>query len=317
MSKKKTHEEFVKEIYNIYKNEYTVIGQYINAKTKIEIKHNICNHIFKMEPGNILSGQQCPYCKNDRISKLQLITTNEFKKEIFDLVGNEYSVKSEYKGRGKKVLFTHNICNYDFWMTPSHFIHRGQRCTNPACLHDRISKPLRKTTEKFLEDFEKRSKGEYKLLSLYTLSREKISIQHLVCGNIFSMCANNFLLGCGCPYCNISKGEKRIKEYCNEHKISYIWQKTFDDLLGTNNGLLSYDFYIPNSNLLIEYQGEYHDGSLVGKCQTEEKFEIQKEHDKKKKEYAESHNIELLEIWYWDFDNIEKILEKELAVKAA
>lgn len=53
------------------------------------------------------------------------------------------------------------------------------------------------------------------------------------------------------------------------------------------------------------------------KCQTEEKFEIQKEHDKKKKEYAESHNIELLEIWYWDFDNIEKILEKELAVKAA
>ena len=107
MSKKKTHEEFVKEIYNIYKNEYTVIGQYINAKTKIEIKHNICNHIFKMEPGNILSGQQCPYCKNDRISKLQLITTNEFKKEIFDLVGNEYSVKSEYKGRGKKsIIYT-------------------------------------------------------------------------------------------------------------------------------------------------------------------------------------------------------------------
>ena len=89
MSKKKTHEEFVKEIYNIYKNEYTVIGQYINAKTKIEIKHNICNHIFKMEPGNILSGQQCPYCKNDRISKLQLITTNEFKKEIFDLLNKQ------------------------------------------------------------------------------------------------------------------------------------------------------------------------------------------------------------------------------------
>ena len=64
----------------------------------------------------------------------------------------------------------------------------------------------------------------------------------------------------------------------------WVVDKTYPDLRGVNNGLLSYDFYIPNSNLLIEYQGEYHDGSLVGKCQIEEKFEIQKEHDKKKKE---------------------------------
>lgn len=31
-----------------------------------------------------------------------------------------------------------------------------------------------------------------------------------------------------------------------------------------------------------------------------------------KRQYAKDHNIKLLEIWYWDFDNIENILEKEL-----
>lgn len=97
----------------------------------------------------------------------------------------------------------------------------------------------------------------------------------------------------------------------------WVVDKTYPDLRGVNNGLLSYDFYIPNSNLLIEYQGEYHDGSLLGRCQSNEKFEIQKEHDRRKRKYANSHNIELLEIWYCDFDNIEKILEKELVAKIA
>ena len=33
---------------------------------------------------------------------------------------------------------------------------------------------------------------------------------------------------------------------------------------------------------------------------------------KEKREYAKNHNIKLLEIWYWDYDNIEEILNKEL-----
>ena len=36
------------------------------------------------------------------------------------------------------------------------------------------------------------------------------------------------------------------------------------------------------------------------------------EHAKRKREYAKNHNIKLLEIWYWDYDTIEEILNKEL-----
>lgn len=31
-----------------------------------------------------------------------------------------------------------------------------------------------------------------------------------------------------------------------------------------------------------------------------------------KRQYAKAHNIKLLEIWYWDFDNIEEILNKNI-----
>lgn len=111
-----------------------------------------------------------------------------------------------------------------------------------------------------------------------------------------------------CPYCALSKGEKRIEDWLRYNNVNYIYEKTFENLTGINNGLLSYDFYLPQYNLLIEYQGEYHDGSVS--YQTDEGFKQQQEHDKRKREYAKQHNINLLEIWYWDFDKIEKILEE-------
>ena len=136
----------------------------------------------------------------------------------------------------------------------------------------------------------------------------------------------------GCPECNKSKGEKECKriliskylmetlyeEYeilsdIDKNKYTYfISQKEFGGLLGLGNGLLSYDFYIPKLNLLIEYQGEQHEKYIPGFHKAYEDFEKQLEHDKRKREYAKKNNINLLEIWYWDFDNIEKILEKEL-----
>ena len=63
-------------------------------------------------------------------------------------------------------------------------------------------------------------------------------------------------------------------------------------------------------NLLIEYQGEFHDGTAWQ--QTEIDFLRQQEHDKRKKNYAKKNNIGLLEIWYWDYDNIEQILNEVL-----
>jgi len=120
-----------------------------------------------------------------------------------------------------------------------------------------------------------------------------------------------------CPECSKSKGEKRIKLWLDNFiLINYISQKGFYGLLGLGNGNLSYDFYIPKLNLLIEYQGIQHEKPVdylgLGKEHAEEKFKYQQEHDRRKREYAKKHNINLLEIWYWDYDRIEEILDREL-----
>lgn len=100
--------------------------------------------------------------------------------------------------------------------------------------------------------------------------------------------------------------------YSLDNKNYFIPQMKFNGLVGINNGLLSYDFYIPKYNLLIEYQGEQHDRYIPGLHISKKDFEKQIEHDKRKREYAKNNNIILLEIWYYDYDNIESILQKEL-----
>lgn len=133
--------------------------------------------------------------------------------------------------------------------------------------------------------------------------------KHPECG-IQKIAYTNFLAGQGCPHCSMSKGEKLIAKYLEDNRIHFFTQKKFNDLCGVNGKLLSYDFFIPDGNLLIEFQGEFHDGTA--RIQTNTGYMIQQEHDKRKREYAESHGYDLLEIWYFQKDNIEQILSKAL-----
>jgi very-short-patch-repair endonuclease len=111
-----------------------------------------------------------------------------------------------------------------------------------------------------------------------------------------------------CPTCNFSKGEKEIEKYLKANEIKFISQMEFKELIGLKGGNLSYDFYVPQHNVLLEYDGEFHYQPIRGK----ERFNRQNTHDKLKDEYAKNNKIKLIRIPYWDFDNIKEILDKEL-----
>ena len=121
--------------------------------------------------------------------------------------------------------------------------------------------------------------------------------------------------GRGCPDCNKSKGEKECKRIFDLGSIYYISQKEFEGLLGLGGGNLSYDFYLPKYNLLIEYQGEMHESFVKGIHKSIKDFEKQVEHDRRKKEYALLNGYSFLEIWYWDFNNIEEIIYNYFNIK--
>lgn len=70
MAKKKTHEEFVEEIFNLNSN-IKVLGEYKTTQTKIECKCLVCENVWYVKPNKLLSGRGCPICgeKRCRISK--------------------------------------------------------------------------------------------------------------------------------------------------------------------------------------------------------------------------------------------------------
>lgn len=59
---KRTHEEFVNELYSLVGNEYTILNKYINSKTKVLLRHEKCGNEYLVTPPSFLSGNRCPYC---------------------------------------------------------------------------------------------------------------------------------------------------------------------------------------------------------------------------------------------------------------
>lgn len=292
-------ESFSKKVKEIC-DEYELVDEYENYNKKIKLKHNICGHEYKVLPHNFVKGVGwCSYCAQQQRIKTMTKTTKEFKEEVAKL-SSEYEVLSEYTGANRKILFKHSCGNF-FTMTPSNFL-QGQRC--PKCFS---SESRRHTKEQVQEIINERLDKSYELISDYKNNHTKIEVKHHKCNNIWYTTLRGINGGNRCPFCTtMTKGEERVLKYLLENGYDTKFQKTYEDC--KRKEYLPFDFYIEKLNLLIEYDGIFHYEPIYG----EDVLKRQQENDEIKNQYAKNNNINLLRIPYWDFENIEKILEEEL-----
>lgn len=118
--------------------------------------------------------------------------------------------------------------------------------------------------------------------------------------------------GYGCPFCKKSKGEDCIKNYLDKKFILYQPQFTIEGLNGIRGGNLRFDFAVFDNNnklhCLLEYDGEFHFNDIYKNGS----YELINAHDILKNDYCIDNAIKLIRIPYWEFDNIESILEESL-----
>lgn len=113
---------------------------------------------------------------------------------------------------------------------------------------------------------------------------------------------NHRIESCGHSY--DSKGVRRIKNILNENNIPYVTEKTFPDCKSpVTNATLRFDFYLPNENILIEYDGEQHFKEDTNNFFKDSLAERQLR-DNIKNQYCKEHNIPLIRIPYWKLDDI-------------
>lgn len=119
------------------------------------------------------------------------------------------------------------------------------------------------------------------------------------CGGTVETTRGSLLSGetmsCGCIK---SKGEWIIANILEENNISFEKQKSFDDLRNLVHGVPRFDFFIPNGNYLIEYDGEQHFVHTNLGWNDKEHFEKVQERDKLKNEYCKKNKIPLIRIPY-------------------
>lgn len=220
--RKKTPEEFEREVFSKVGNEYSVLSKYDTTHSPVTMKHNKCGLIFPVMPSNFLRGSRCPKCSVKIISDKSRKTIDEFKQEVYDKVGNEYEVLGEYVNANTKVKFKHIKCRETFFMTPSHFL-AGQRCTNPTCKKHRVdSARILKKSEEFEAYVEDIKNGEYILLGDYVDQFTKIEILHTPCKNQYFITPKEFKAGRQrCSICKkkdeLKEKDKNFKEYVFKH----------------------------------------------------------------------------------------------------
>lgn len=190
-----------------------------------------------------------------------------------------------------------------------------------GCASCALQNPKNKISEDYyIKECEKRN-----LIFIKTQFENGITYVYYKCkihpNEIIKIDRWNFINGNGrCKICHpISNGELIIKKFLNENNIKYESQKSFEGC--KDKKLLRFDFYLPDYNLCIEYQGQQHysPNFFIERTKDKEKgmelFNNNKKRDKIKKTFCQNNNINLLEIKYNQNTKISSILRKELKIE--
>lgn len=94
------------------------------------------------------------------------------------------------------------------------------------------------------------------ILGIYKNERTHIDVECDICKNIWSPTPSNLLKYRGCPICQSSNGERRVFKYLKDNNITFIPECAFDDCKDIK--ALPFDFYLPDYNICVEYDGEQH-----------------------------------------------------------
>jgi len=300
-------------------------------KFKIEVECPIHGK-FKKSLYQLKQGKGCNACNGRPIAKtlnykefLERLNKRSEDKYDFSLMNEEW-FKKNYKGSQKTKLEI--ICKYHgkFKIKYQNFILDKHGC--PVCAKESRNKNRKLNFEEVISRLKKINTKlnlnyEYPELTKKWYDeniKNKYSKIKVICPKhgIFYQSIDVALRGHGCPKCKASRGELKIVQFLDKYKINYIYQyqlKNLDKKLKLNRNI-SFDFYLPDYNLAIEYDGIQHFKPVDFSSKNIEKatqiFKETKKRDFLKNSLCHIYKINLIRIPYHYKDSLEKYLIKIL-----
>ena len=243
----------------------------------------ICNYEWAATANSICVGSGCPKCSG--LARLtNEILDEKLKNRLIIRIGNVNGTKNKIEFR---CLIPN--CNYK-WKSTTNGICAGNGC--PKC-----SNKIPLTNEVMDERLKDRS---IKRIDNINGVFYKIKWECLVCNNEWEASANDICNSkSGCPLCK-NKNEKLIYNLLKENDVKFERQKDIRILNINENRHCKVDFYFPDHNLIIEYNGHQHYRPVrfcgISQERAEANFIKQQDRDMYVRNFCKTNNIELLEI---------------------
>lgn len=286
----------------------STIDDYKNRSSKLSF---ICpKHGVKTVRDNDFMNNKtgCSDCGHELVADALKMSTEEVIRVVESKNGNKIKNPQEYVNvTVANLVIVCGSCGNDFVTSLSSIINADGRCRN--CVHQYQSQQMKLSKDEV--EYRINSVNGNRLLNSEDYIRNDcINLNVLCsCGNTYLTSICNYDSGSNrCPVCTqrTSKGEIMIGNILDSLNIEYITEKTYDDC--KDKRLLPFDFYLPQYNSIIEFDGVYHFEPVF----SNESFEKTKLHDKMKNNYCFKNNIPLLRIPYWESNNAELMIRNFL-----
>lgn len=246
---------------NILYPDFILISDYVDSKSKVKLKHKTKGFIWEVMPKDLNGKRQC----KELIQEKKCWSTRKLTKEQIQVkLDDKYGIgiytildDSSNVNQKEKIRFRHNICGNIFYSSISLMLYTNKLGCN-ICYTKKA-----KSISNIQSDLNKITlKGEYTVLDSFIKDGHTyIKVQHncSICNNYtFTIRASRH--GQRCPKCNFinndSKSEKFIENFLKDNYIKYEKERSFDDCKYKSK--LRFDFFLPDFNTIIEYDGIQH-----------------------------------------------------------
>lgn len=282
MANRMTLEDFIvkSKIKHGEKYDYSK-SEYVNSRTKLVIICPFHGEFLQTPTDHYLCGCGCPEC-----DPTKRIGTEKFIEISKNIHGEkyDYSLVEYGKNNYEPVIIK---CNLHGIFKQKPWAHmRGQGCSE--CAGNK-----RSTTLDFIEK-SKLKHGDLYDYSLVEYITKRIPVR-IICKlhGFFEQKPSVHLDGHGCSICNNSKLELYFRKKLIELGIKFEQNKKFKDC--RNVYPLSFDFYLLESNCLVELDGIQH-FKPVQRFGGVDRFKMQKKLDGIKNNYCLENNIRLVRL---------------------
>lgn len=308
----KSHDKFVEDLKSI-NPDIEIVGKYINMDTKVQVRCLIDGYIWDADPRKLYKGCKCSVCSNRKVAQ----GINDVKTTRPDLVQyfkNKDEATKYTSGSEKIIDVVCPECGYEDKIRIGNLSRFGFACN--GCYEKKYGRkrvPHGYWDKDTMTEYLNENYVGYKLLDVQEANAGGYLKVLIKCPNNnhdpYWAYWTNIISGYTCSLCyledSMSHGEHMAESIFKRHHITFHPQKRFDDC--RDKYTLPFDFYLPDYNLIVEIMGEQHEHPVYY-FGGEESFEKCIKHDKMKRDYLKANNIHILDVWYYDFDNMEKLI---------